>query len=53
MYGLPKIHKKETPLRPIVSSIGSVSYQTSKELARILSPLVGRSHIMSTIIKIC
>ena len=43
MYGLPKIHKKETPLRPIVSSIGSVSYQTSKELARILSPLVGRS----------
>ena len=27
-YGLPKIHKKETPLRPIVSSIGSVSYAT-------------------------
>ena len=42
-YGLPKIHKRETPLRPIVSSIGAVSYQTSKELARILSPLVGRS----------
>ena len=42
-YGLPKIHKRETPLRPAVSSIGSVSYQTSKELARILSPLVGRS----------
>ena len=42
-YGLPKIHKKETPLRPIVSSIGSVSYATSKELARILKLLVGRS----------
>ena len=42
-YGLPKIHKKETPLRPIVSSIGSVSYATSKELTRILKPLVGRS----------
>ena len=41
-YGLPKIHKKETPLRPIVSSIGAVSYATSKELARILKPLVGR-----------
>ena len=39
----PKIHKRETPLRPIVSSIGSVSYATSKELARILKPLVGRS----------
>ena len=24
-YGLPKIHKKETPLRPIVSSIGAVN----------------------------
>ena len=42
-YGLQKIHKKETPLRPIVSSIGAVSYATSKELARILKPLVGRS----------
>ena len=42
-YGLPKIHKKETPLRPIVSSIGAVSYATSKELARILKPLVDRS----------
>ena len=42
-YGLPKIHKRETPLRPVISSIGAVSYQTSKELARILSPLVGRS----------
>ena len=42
-YGLPKVHKKDTPLRPIVSSIGSVSYATSKELPRILKPLVGRS----------
>ena len=42
-YGLPKIHKRETPLRPIVSSIGSVSYAISKKLARILKPLVGRS----------
>ena len=35
-YGLPKIHKVGIPLRPIVSSIGAVSYETSKELARIL-----------------
>ena len=42
-YGLPKIHEKEMPLRPIVSSIGAVSYATSKELARILKSLVGRS----------
>ena len=42
-YGLPKVHKKDTPLRPIVSSIGSVTYETAKELSRILKPLVGRS----------
>ena len=29
-YGLPKIHKKDVPLRPIVSSIGSVMYDTAK-----------------------
>ena len=42
-YGLPKIHKESTPLRPIMSSIGAVTYSTSKELARILKPLVGKS----------
>ena len=42
-YGLPKVHKSGMPLRPIVSSIGSVTYETSKELSRILKPSVGRS----------
>ena len=42
-YRLPKVHKEETPLRPIVSSIGSVTYETAKELSKILKPLVGRS----------
>ena len=42
-YGLPKIHKEGTPLRPIVSSIGAVTYSTSKELSKILKPLVGKS----------
>ena len=42
-YGLPKIHKAEVPLRPIVSSRGSVSYGTAKKLARILKPLAGRT----------
>ena len=30
------------PLRPIVSSIGSVTYETATELTRILKPLVGK-----------
>ena len=42
-YWLPKVHKSGMPLRPIVSSIGSVTYETTKELSRILKPLVGRS----------
>ena len=49
-YGLPKIHKPDTPLRPIVSSCGSVTYGVAKELAKILKPLVGQSphHINRT-----
>ena len=49
-YGLPKIHKTGKPLRPIVSSIGAVTYLTSKEVARILRPLVGKSihHVKNT-----
>ena len=37
------MHKEDAPLRPIVSSIGSVAYETAKELSKILKPLVGRS----------
>ena len=50
LYGLPKIHQLDTPLRPIVSSCGSVTYGVAKELAKILKPLVGKSpnHINST-----
>ena len=47
-YGLPKIHKKN--MRPIVSSIGSVTYGVAKELARIIKPLMGTSehHVNNT-----
>jgi len=30
LYGLPKIHKERVPLRPIVSNIGTPTYQLSK-----------------------
>ena len=42
-YGLPKVHKPGMSLRPIISSIGSVTHSTAKELARIIKPLVGGS----------
>ena len=46
-YGQPKIHKTCVPLRPIISSRVSATYEIAKELAKILKPLVGRSPIMS------
>ena len=41
-YGLPKVYKKDIPLRPIVSSIGPVTYETAKVLSRILKPPGGQ-----------
>ncbi|XP_072048616.1 uncharacterized protein [Amphiura filiformis] len=50
MYCTPKIHKPGTPLRPIVDYCGSIMYETSKELARILGPLVGQTqhHVINS-----
>ncbi len=42
-YGLPKVHKENVPLRPIVSLPGSPTYGLSKYLAEILKPLVKTS----------
>ncbi|XP_076655132.1 uncharacterized protein LOC143360299 [Halictus rubicundus] len=41
LYGLPKIHKPDIPLRPIVSTIGSPTYKLAKYLTNILKPLTG------------
>ncbi|XP_064458851.1 uncharacterized protein LOC135369116 [Ornithodoros turicata] len=40
IYGLPKVHKNNCPLRPIVSFIGAPSYNVSKFLAELLAPLM-------------
>ena len=42
-YGLPKIHKENSPLRPIVSSVDSVTYNVAKHLGYIIGLLVGKS----------
>ena len=36
-YGLPKIHKPEIPIRPIVSYTGTPLYKLSRYIASILS----------------
>jgi hypothetical protein len=43
IYGLPKIHKEGIPLRPIVNTIGSPTYELAKYIAKILGPLVGHT----------
>ena len=40
LYGLPKVHKPDVPLRPIVSFVPSPTYALSKFLASLLSPIV-------------
>lgn len=40
IYGLPKIHKEGVPLRPIVDTIGSPTYEHAKYVAKIVRPLV-------------
>jgi len=46
MYGLPKIHKENIPVRPIISAIGTYNYKTAKYLVEILTPLVDHKYIL-------
>ena len=39
IYGLPKIHKRDVPLRPIVSYIDTPVYELSKYVTEIIKPL--------------
>ena len=39
-YGLPKIHKVNVPLRPIMSFVNSTTYNISKFLSIIIKPLM-------------
>ena len=41
-YGISKIHKLDTPLRPIVSSCGFITFGVAKELTKLLKSLAGK-----------
>ncbi|XP_055591158.1 uncharacterized protein LOC129743207 [Uranotaenia lowii] len=43
IYGLPKIHKPERPLRPVVSTIGSATNSVARYLTDILNNIVGKT----------
>ena len=42
-YGLPKIHKANCPLRPIVSACGTSTYNLAKYLTKILKVYTGNT----------
>ena len=46
LYGLPKVHKTDIPLRPILAAYNSPSYLLSKFLVPILSPLTTNQHTL-------
>ncbi|XP_072030532.1 uncharacterized protein [Amphiura filiformis] len=50
LYGLIQIHKAGAPLRPIIASIGSVTYELARFVSGIISPLIGNTeyHITNT-----
>ena len=52
LYGLVKTHKENNPMRPVISTINTVSYKLSKWLVNLLSPMLGnisKSHIKNNI----
>jgi hypothetical protein len=60
LYGLPKIHKSDIPLRPVMSSIGSPCYALVGFLHKILNPLAGNSESfvknfgpLRTVVEVC
>ena len=47
LYGLPKIHKNCTPLRPMLSAIGTAGYKlTKKFFVPLLSPFTNNHHLV-------
>lgn len=44
IYGLPKIHKPEIPLRPIVSSVQVPCYNLSKYIGQILKNIISNEY---------
>ena len=47
MYGLPKVHKPDVPMRPILSTRGTHNYDLSQYLSKILTPCIDNSFIVS------
>ena len=51
LYGLPKTHKKELAMRPILSVTGTYNYKLAKWLDEKLKPLSVNEHTISNIFR--
>ena len=47
LYGLAKVHKQNTPMRPILSAVGTFNYELAKHLVPILTPLTFNEYTVS------
>lgn len=46
LYGLPKIHKFNNPIRPILSTIGTFNYNLTKFVVPIIQPLTVNNYTL-------
>ena len=55
MYGVPKIHKPGTPLRPILSMINAPQHEMAKWLTEVLRPVLNKysSHLLKDTFEFC
>ena len=47
LYGLPKVHKINIPLRPIFAACGTPAYKLAKFLVPVLTPLTTNDHTVT------
>ncbi|XP_015750943.1 PREDICTED: uncharacterized protein LOC107330926, partial [Acropora digitifera] len=53
LYGLPKTHKPQLSMRPILSAVGTYNYNLAKWLDEKLKPLSINNHTISNIFQFC
>ncbi|CAF3491182.1 unnamed protein product, partial [Rotaria sp. Silwood2] len=46
LYGLPKIHKDNTPLRPVLSALGTLNHGLGKALTNMLLDVIERKNMV-------
>ena len=48
LYGTVKVHKDNKPMRPIISTIGSASYNLAKFLDNLIKPHINSKHMLNS-----